>query len=68
MSERVVAVIQLADRSDAGPVLAAELQTSIRARLSGVKVPRPLDFDVRLPRDDTGKLYKRLLRDRCWTH
>ena len=27
---------------------------------------RPIDFDRELPREQTGKLYKRLLRDRYW--
>ncbi|MEY2467935.1 MAG: long-chain acyl-CoA synthetase, partial [Actinomycetota bacterium] len=28
--------------------------------------PRSIDFDKELPRHPTGKLYKRLLRDRYW--
>jgi len=30
-------------------------------------VPRTIDFEDELPRLPTGKLYKRLLRDRYWT-
>lgn len=62
MGERVVAVVQPADMSDAGPALAAELTTWTRERLSGVKVPRQFDFVAALPRHDTGKLYKRELQ------
>jgi long-chain acyl-CoA synthetase len=29
-------------------------------------VPRSIDFEAQLPRLPTGKLYKRLLRDRYW--
>jgi long-chain acyl-CoA synthetase len=29
-------------------------------------VPRSIDYDDELPRLPTGKLYKRLLRDRYW--
>jgi long-chain acyl-CoA synthetase len=29
-------------------------------------VPRSIDFDAELPRLPTGKLYKRVLRDRYW--
>jgi long-chain acyl-CoA synthetase len=29
-------------------------------------VPRSIDFEAELPRLPTGKLYKRLLRDRYW--
>jgi long-chain acyl-CoA synthetase len=31
-----------------------------------VKCPRSVDFDPELPRYPTGKLFKRLLRDRYW--
>ena len=37
-----------------------------RERLAGYKVPRSIDFEDRLPRYSTGKLYTRLLRDRYW--
>ncbi len=66
MGERVVAVVQPADMADAGPELAAELIAWCRAELSGVKTPRQIDFEAELPRHATGKLYKRLLRDRYW--
>jgi long-chain acyl-CoA synthetase len=51
---------------DAGDDLAAELTAFCRASLSGVKVPRRIDFMAELPRHDTGKLYKRLIRDAYW--
>ena len=31
-----------------------------------VKCPKSVDFEAELPRLPTGKLYKRLLRDRYW--
>ena len=34
--------------------------------LAAFKCPRSIDFDAALPRQDTGKLYKRLLKDRYW--
>jgi long-chain acyl-CoA synthetase len=34
--------------------------------LSRQNVPRSIDFEEQLPRLPTGKLYKRLLRDRYW--
>ncbi len=64
MGERVVAVIQPISWADAGESLAAELATFARAHLSHVKAPRQFDFVAELPRHDTGKLYKRLIRDR----
>jgi len=66
MGERVVAVVQPLDMADATPAFAEELQRWCRAELSGVKTPRQIDFARELPRHPTGKLYKRLLRDRYW--
>ena len=66
MGEMVVAVVQPANMADAGDALAAELTAFCRESLSGVKTPRRIDFMEQLPRHDTGKLYKRLLRDAYW--
>lgn len=66
MGERVVAVVQPADMADAGDDFAQELEAYLRQTLSGVKVPRQIDFRDELPREATGKLYKRLLRDEYW--
>ena len=41
-----------------------ELTAFAREQLAGFKVPRSIDFEAELPRLPTGKLYKRLLRDR----
>lgn len=64
--EEVKAVVQPMVWSDAGPDLAAELMAYARARLSPLKCPRSVDFERELPRHPTGKLYKRLIRDRYW--
>jgi long-chain acyl-CoA synthetase len=66
MGEEVIAVIQPANWSEAGPDLAAELNAFARANLSHVKTPRKIDFMEELPRHATGKLYKRLIRDAYW--
>ncbi len=66
MGERVIAVVQPVDMAEAGDSFAAELTAWCRAELSGVKTPRQIDFATELPRAPTGKLYKRLLRDRYW--
>jgi long-chain acyl-CoA synthetase len=63
MGERVVAVVQPLDMADAGPALAEELMAYLAPQLSRVKMPRQIDFRAELPRELTGKLYKRLLRD-----
>jgi long-chain acyl-CoA synthetase len=64
--EEVKAVVQPRDMSDAGPQLAEELLAYCRQHLSTLKCPRTIDFEAELPRHPTGKLYKRLLRDRYW--
>ena len=66
MGEKVVAVVQPMDLAEAGDGFAQELEAYLRQTLSGVKVPRQIDFREELPRADTGKLYKRLLRDEYW--
>lgn len=63
MGERVVAVVQPMDMGEATPELAAELTEYLSGQLSRVKMPRQIDFREQLPRELTGKLYKRLLRD-----
>jgi len=64
--EEVKAAVELEDGAEASDALAAELQAFCRERLAGYKVPRSIDFEDALPRHPTGKLYKRLLRDRYW--
>ncbi len=66
LGEEVKAVVQLADPAAAGPQLAEELIAYCRDRLAHFKCPRTVDFVPELPRSETGKLYKRLLRDAYW--
>jgi acyl-CoA synthetase (AMP-forming)/AMP-acid ligase II len=66
MGEEVVAVIQPVDMVDATDAFRDEILAYAREKLSGVKLPRRIDFLEELPRHDTGKLYKRLLRDQYW--
>lgn len=66
MGEEVIAVVQPVDMDDAHDAFRDELVGYARQKLSGVKVPRRIDFLAELPRHDTGKLYKRLLRDQYW--
>lgn len=62
--EAVKAVVHPRDPVGAGPELAAELIAYCRSQISTIKTPRSVDFVTDLPRHDTGKIYKRLLRDR----
>ena len=64
--EEVKAVVQPRDMREAGPELAAALIAYCREHLSPIKCPKSVDFEAELPRHPTGKLYKRLLKDRYW--
>lgn len=64
--EEVKAVVQPVDMAEAGPELEAELIAYARSKISHIKSPRSVDFLEELPRHPTGKLYKRLLRDKYW--
>ncbi|MFC0240888.1 AMP-binding protein [Rhodopseudomonas telluris] len=66
LGEEVKAVIQPMPGVDPGADLAQELIAFCNQSLSRQKVPRSIDFLEELPRLPTGKLYKRLLRDKYW--
>ncbi len=66
LGEEVKAVVQPMPDVSAGGELADELIAFCAERLSRQKVPRSIDFEAELPRLPTGKLYKRVLRDRYW--
>lgn len=64
--EEVKAVVQPASMEDAGPELEAELLAYVRSKIAHLKCPRSIDFLAELPRHPTGKLYKRLLKEKYW--
>ena len=64
--EEVKAVVQPRDMAEADAALAEELIAYCKQHLAAIKCPRSIDFEAELPRHPTGKLYKRLLRDRYW--
>ncbi|MBV9982047.1 AMP-binding protein [Bradyrhizobium sp.] len=66
LGEEVKAVVQPMPGIEPCDALAEELIAFCSQSLSRQKVPRSIDFEEQLPRLPTGKLYKRLLRDRYW--
>jgi long-chain acyl-CoA synthetase len=66
LGEAVKAVVQPAPGAQPGAELERELIAFCREHLAHFKCPRTIDFQDELPRLPTGKLYKRLLRDRYW--
>jgi long-chain acyl-CoA synthetase len=63
MGEQVKAVVELLDSAQPSTEMANELIRYCRERLAHYKCPRSIDFTTALPRQENGKLYKRLLRD-----
>ncbi|MEW2434732.1 AMP-binding protein [Streptomyces caniferus] len=54
-------------QTEPGVLLSAEeVRTHVAGRLAGYKVPRAVVFEELLPRDESGKLFKRQLRDPYW--
>jgi long-chain acyl-CoA synthetase len=61
--EAVKAIVVRADDVDTSP---AELIAFARERLAGYKLPKSVDFATSLPRNPSGKLLKRQLREPYW--
>ncbi len=61
--EQVHAVVQLKENQDAS---VESIEGHCRQHLAGYKIPRSFEFRDGLPRTESGKLLKRLLRDEHW--
>lgn len=66
MGEEVKAVVQAAEGIEPNDALGEELMAYMRDHIAHYMCPRSIDFEKELPRLPTGKLYKRLLKDRYW--
>jgi long-chain acyl-CoA synthetase len=64
--EEVKSVVILADGHVASDGLAQELIVFARSRLAAFKTPRSIEFVNELPRLDSGKIQRRLVRERFW--
>jgi long-chain acyl-CoA synthetase len=58
--------VQLKEEVHASASLADELVEHCRSALAHYKCPRSIDFTDALPRSDTGKLYRRIVREPYW--
>ena len=65
--EEVKAIIQLIPNNVPSKNLETDLMALCRNKLSAIKCPRSIDFRDTLPRTETGKLFKRRLRDEYWS-
>ncbi len=61
--ESVHAVVQLQPDQSATQ---EEVKAFLRERIAGYEVPRTVEFREDLPREDSGKIFKRKLRDPYW--
>jgi len=64
--ERVLAVVQPAAGQQPGSELAEDILASLDGKLARLKWPSAIDFTDELPRDPSGKLLKRRLREPYW--
>ena len=61
-----MAVVEPADGVEPDDDLEEELRAFAKERLASYKRPTTIDFTTEMPRDPSGKLYKRKLRDPHW--
>ena len=61
--ESVAVAIQL---QPGASVSEDQIRTRLRAQIAGYKVPRKIMFEAALPREDSGKIFKRKLREPFW--
>ena len=64
--EQVKAVVEPLPGAVPGDELAAEILAALDGRLARMKWPKSIDFTDELPRDPSGKLLKRKLREPYW--
>lgn len=61
--EQVCAIVQKAPGADIGE---SDVRAFLRERIAGYKVPKRVEFRTDLPREDSGKIFKRKLREPFW--
>jgi long-chain acyl-CoA synthetase len=61
--EAICAVVQPAPGA---ALTELEVRTWLRGQMAGYKVPKKVDFHAELPREDSGKIFKRKLREPYW--
>jgi long-chain acyl-CoA synthetase len=66
MGEQVKAIVQLKPDREGGDAVRDELFALCAERLAPYKCPRSIDFVEQLPRTETGKLQRRVLREKYW--
>ena len=57
---------EVTERMPESQVTPEEIRSYLLERLAKFKVPKRIDFHESLPREDSGKIFKRQLRDPFW--
>jgi len=65
--EEVRAVVELRAGQVGTDALSGELTAFCRERLAHYKCPRGIDFTHTLPREDSGKIFRRRVREKYWS-
>ncbi len=63
--EAIAAAVER-EPGELAPLSAEDIRSYVRLHLAGYKVPKVVDFPPSLPREDSGKIFKRKLRDAYW--
>ena len=66
LGEEVKALVELRPGVVGSPDLLEELMIYCRSHLARHKCPKSIDIEPTLPRSETGKLFKHVLRERYW--
>jgi long-chain acyl-CoA synthetase len=61
--EAICAVVQPSPGTE---LTEGEVKAFLRQCMAGYKVPKRVDFHALLPREDSGKIFKRKLREPFW--
>ena len=64
--EQIKAVIELVDGASPDDTTRRDIMHFCEGQLARQRWPRSIDFTTQMPRDPSGKLYKRKLRDPYW--
>jgi long-chain acyl-CoA synthetase len=64
--EEIKAVVELVPGAAADDAMRSEIMGYIEGRMAKQRWPHSIDFTTEMPRDPSGKLYKRKLRDPYW--
>jgi long-chain acyl-CoA synthetase len=60
------ALMAIVERQEGAEIAPDDVRAHLRATLADYKVPRRIEIGKDLPREDSGKIFKRRLREPYW--